>query len=757
MKKLFYFAFFVLFSFVNVFAKINSYASVTKVDKYVSVDLPAPYNETAYAGTFLGSVGTATARFYCIDLTHELSYNSQYQDVSSTSSKITYILNNYYPYKQLPYTNSLSESYEAAAIQLAIWNITDGLKISSCSPNTSNKDAQSIINRALAIVQDAENNAGTIQPFKTLLINMSSQSFKAGSPVQFFVETYNEVGAPIAGAQVKLTVNEGTLSSSTVTTNSAGVAGPVTLNAGPNNATTITATATVSIPGGTQYYNVKDPNGKQKLVIATPVLDTKTVSSSVSWYNTVSLAVSKTSGTIKVKDGDKVDYEITVKNTSQVNATGVQVSDVLPAVLKYVSTDGSYDPKTGIWSVGSLAPNESKKIKVSVNAALGAPEGAIFNLGTAADYNLFVLNDLIQPSSDTQGKLAVAHDAELANYSVGDVLPSNSGNVLVVGRKLTYKSGRVYGDVAFGSFIDTTHWNLSDGKITQSSPIDFNAASLYLNNLSSQLAVLEQNGTSKFEYGQISLTGTNQDINRFNISASDLSKCNDFLIDVPANSTVLINVSGNNIDWKGGFALKGATNSNVLINFFEASDLKISSIEVKASILAPKATLDFPSGLISGQVIAYNVKGSGQFNNVKFIGKIALEMTITNIAELVAVDQPIEICPSLKAMAQVSSPFNLTGINKHTSAIPDKMDLMQNYPNPFNPSTSIRFEIAKGGYYTLKVFNALGKEITTLAQREFTPGTYNVNFNASSLSSGVYMYQLLGNNVNITRKMILSK
>lgn len=249
MKNLFCLIFFALFSFVNVFAKVNSYASVTRVDKYVSVDLPAPYSETAYAGTFLGNVGTATARFYCIDLTHELSYNSQYQDVSSTSSKITYILNNYYPYKQLPYTGSLSESYEAAAVQLAIWNITDGLKISSCSPKTSRDDAQNIISRALAIVQDAERNAGTIQPFKTLLINMSSQSFKAGSPVQFFVETYNEVGAPIAGAQVKLTVNEGTLSTSTVTTNSAGVAGPITLNAGPNNATTITATSTVSIPG----------------------------------------------------------------------------------------------------------------------------------------------------------------------------------------------------------------------------------------------------------------------------------------------------------------------------------------------------------------------------------------------------------------------------------------------------------------------------------------------------------------------------
>lgn len=753
MKRILYlFVILFLFSF-SLMAKIQSIATVSRVDKGVNVTLGAPYSETVFAGTFLGSVNSTTARFYCIDLGHELVYNSQYQDVNSTSSKVTYILNNYYPYKALPYTGSLTETNEAAAIQLAIWSFTDQLSISSCTPG---ENASAIKNRALAIIADANQNAGAIQPFKTLVINIPSQSFVTGSPVQFFVEAYNEVGAPIQGVRINISVNEGTLTQNSVTTNAAGVAGPVTLTAGSHNSTVITATGAVTIPGGTQYYNVSNPDGKQKLVIATPVNASKTVTAPVNWYNPVALSISKTSSSVTVNDGDIINYEISVKNTGSIGATGVQVTDVLPAILQFASADGNYNPATGIWEVGSLAVNETRKLKISVKADFNAQNATIFDLGIASDYNLFVLNDINQPSADTQGKLAVGRDAYLANYSVGDQLPQNSGDVLVVGRKLTYKSGRVYGDVAFGSFIDTTHWNLSDGHIRQASPIDFQAASLYLNNLSQQMAVLNPNGTVTFEYGKLALKGTNPSLNKFLVKGSDLSACNDFEIDVPENSVVLINVSGENPDWKGGYVLKGATTSNVLFNFYEATRLTISGIEVKASILAPRAALEFPSGLITGQVIVKDMNGSGQFNLGKFTGRITLDVTITNIAECIKADQPMRNS-ILQSMAQVTSEVNLTDVKKSSSRIPVKMDLLQNYPNPFNPSTQIRFDIPNSGYYTMKVYNMLGKEVAVLINGEYTPGSYNVSFDGSSLSSGIYIYQLTGTGVNVSKKMMLMK
>jgi hypothetical protein len=83
--------------------------------------------------------------------------------------------------------------------------------------------------------------------------------------------------------------------------------------------------------------------------------------------------------------------------------------------------------------------------------------------------------------------------------------------------------------------------------------------------------------------------------------------------------------------------------------------------------------------------------------------------------------------------------------------------LSQNYPNPFNPSTSIKFEIPKDGLVTLKIYDILGAEIATLVNEEKTTGRYEVNFSASSLASGVYLYRIQVNDFVDVKKMILMK
>ncbi len=88
---------------------------------------------------------------------------------------------------------------------------------------------------------------------------------------------------------------------------------------------------------------------------------------------------------------------------------------------------------------------------------------------------------------------------------------------------------------------------------------------------------------------------------------------------------------------------------------------------------------------------------------------------------------------------------------------PREFALYQNYPNPFNPTTHIRYTIPKNSYVTLKVYDALGSEVATLVQGEKPAGLYEVEFDASKLSSGIYFYELKANNNVITRKMILLK
>jgi len=81
--------------------------------------------------------------------------------------------------------------------------------------------------------------------------------------------------------------------------------------------------------------------------------------------------------------------------------------------------------------------------------------------------------------------------------------------------------------------------------------------------------------------------------------------------------------------------------------------------------------------------------------------------------------------------------------------------LKQNYPNPFNSSTEISYNIFKPGVVTLKVYDLLGKQIQTLVNEYRDEGIYFVNFDASNLSSGVYLYKLkLGNNTVVTKKML---
>jgi len=89
--------------------------------------------------------------------------------------------------------------------------------------------------------------------------------------------------------------------------------------------------------------------------------------------------------------------------------------------------------------------------------------------------------------------------------------------------------------------------------------------------------------------------------------------------------------------------------------------------------------------------------------------------------------------------------------------IPVMFSLVQNYPNPFNPSTSINYDLPVDGKVSIRLFDMSGKEVATLVNEVKKAGYYSVNFNASSLSSGVYFYSISANNYTATKKMLLVK
>jgi len=105
---------------------------------------------------------------------------------------------------------------------------------------------------------------------------------------------------------------------------------------------------------------------------------------------------------------------------------------------------------------------------------------------------------------------------------------------------------------------------------------------------------------------------------------------------------------------------------------------------------------------------------------------------------------------------------NPIGIIKTNTNVPDDFSLSQNYPNPFNPETKISFSVPAPSplervVVRLLVYDVLGNEVAVLVNEQLTPGTYEVDFDGTGFSSGVYYYRLQYGNTFITKKMILNK
>jgi hypothetical protein len=89
--------------------------------------------------------------------------------------------------------------------------------------------------------------------------------------------------------------------------------------------------------------------------------------------------------------------------------------------------------------------------------------------------------------------------------------------------------------------------------------------------------------------------------------------------------------------------------------------------------------------------------------------------------------------------------------------VPREFALSQNYPNPFNPTTAIRFQITDHGLVTMKVYDVLGREVTTLVNDVKEPGAYTVRWDATGFASGVYFYRLVSGTFVQTKRLMLLK
>jgi photosystem II stability/assembly factor-like uncharacterized protein len=182
-----------------------------------------------------------------------------------------------------------------------------------------------------------------------------------------------------------------------------------------------------------------------------------------------------------------------------------------------------------------------------------------------------------------------------------------------------------------------------------------------------------------------------------------------------------------------------ADNNNVTLNWKTATETNNSGFEVQRS--------DFRS------------QGPENFDWEK-IGFIEGNGTSTNENDYSFADKNLETGNYSYRLIQIDfdgTKNNSDIVNVEVNSLPTQYSLKQNYPNPFNPTTKIEYSIPETGNVTLKVYNAIGEEVTTLVDNFETAGAYSVNFNASSLASGIYFYRIESGGFTEVHKMILLK
>lgn len=141
------------------------------------------------------------------------------------------------------------------------------------------------------------------------------------------------------------------------------------------------------------------------------------------------------------------------------------------------------------------------------------------------------------------------------------------------------------------------------------------------------------------------------------------------------------------------------------------------------------------NGLLNNIYLPYAI-GINTFNDVVLNG------AITNTG----LDESLTI--------KYSQPVNITS---NENSLPHNFSLSQNYPNPFNPSTTINFQIPKSNFVSLKVFDINGRMVSELVNENLKAGEYKINFDGSTLPSGVYYYKLTSGSFADTKKMVLIK
>ena len=246
---------------------------------------------------------------------------------------------------------------------------------------------------------------------------------------------------------------------------------------------------------------------------------------------------------------------------------------------------------------------------------------ALTRLVTPVDFNLLVLGNLSLTGggSDVAGRVGVGGNANITSASFNQDL--------IVNGNLNFGGGTINGgNAVYGTSASLNGVNISRGQaIKTANPFSVSTARAYVEGISNKWAGLSANGTTTVQYGGVILQGSDAKQNVFRVKGSDLSSANYVQISVPTGATAIINVDGTS-DRMGnlGISLNGTDKQHVVFNFWQATSLTVSGVNVTGSLWAPKAAVNFSNGQLMGNLVANSLSGGGRFEFYPFLGGLPL-------------------------------------------------------------------------------------------------------------------------------------
>ncbi|RJP73409.1 MAG: DUF4185 domain-containing protein [Ignavibacteriales bacterium] len=200
------------------------------------------------------------------------------------------------------------------------------------------------------------------------------------------------------------------------------------------------------------------------------------------------------------------------------------------------------------------------------------------------------------------------------------------------------------------------------------------------------------------------------------------------------------------------FSVTPLTNGKFLLVFQTGNSVALLEGESPLGPFGITQTIyNCPEVLIDPDIFIYNAKAHPNLS-----GKEKLLISY-NVNSYSFTDHFVNADIYRPRFIYLSTSDTATSVNENKEILPGNFCLNQNYPNPFNPSTKITFRVPKESIVSIKLYNALGEMISEILNKNCKPGNYEINYNASWLSSGIYFYKMEAGEFMKTRKMILIK